>query len=103
MICGKQGDLSFANVSRPNLENQRPSGYQACSTNTEAENTICYADDTDMTATCPITDILFVLTLDLDTYIAKGYQTVWVFNDTTTLIYFTDFNSLQITSTAIQY
>ena len=56
-----------------------------------------------MSATCPITDILFVLTSDVDTYTAQGYQTVGVFNDTTTLIYSTDVNSLPITSTAIQY
>ena len=56
-----------------------------------------------MSAMCPITDIKFVLTSDLDTYTANGYHTVAAFNETTTLIYSTTTNNLPITSTAVQY
>ena len=56
-ICGQRGGDPFKTVTRPNSANQCPSGTSACSTNTRAENTVCYPDSEK--SKCPITGITF--------------------------------------------
>jgi len=55
-MCGKTGGKPFLNVTRPDPTSLNcPEGTVACSTNTTADNTICYPPkDLDL---CPITDL----------------------------------------------
>ena len=58
-ICGIRGGQSFAEVQRPNKENDCPTDTSACSSTTSAQNTVCYPP-AEHANSCPITEITFV-------------------------------------------
>ena len=55
-VCGRRGGITFKDVARPNDKNQCPKGTKPCSTQTTADQTLCYAD----TNQCPITFAQFI-------------------------------------------
>ena len=97
-VCGQQGGERFRDAIRPNMENQCPDGYVACSSATPAEATICRRETEDKTLTCPITDIQFVLNSHSE---SEGY-TSRQFNDTVKIMFSKDTPNLPITTTKIE-
>ena len=57
-ICGKPGGVSYANVTRPNMEGKCPTGYMSCpnANLNYIESIICYPD-AEVPASCPIVDM----------------------------------------------
>ena len=101
-ICGQLGGTGFVNVTRATQDNVCPNNTVACSSETDAENTVCYPKGVNMLTNCPITDIKFVLTSEVESYASAGYRNA-SFNDTTSIVYSQTANSLPVTSTLVQY
>ena len=58
-----RGGLPFQYVTRPNSAGECPEGTTACSSNTSADNTVCYPPN-DHHSKCPITEIKIIDTSD---------------------------------------
>lgn len=99
MVCGKTGGTPFQNVTRPNVDGVCPNSYEACSTVTSAENTVCYPSNV-ISTSCPITDIQIVDNLNLSDLDAS-YSSV-AFNDTASIAYSKKTDNLPLTSFSIQ-
>ena len=85
-VCGTLGGDPFYNVTRPNPTTMEcPDGTSPCLSTTPANQTLCYPPD-QLSAKCPITDLLIVDQSAVNAYQQAGY-TVRTFNDTASLVF----------------
>ena len=73
--CGKRGGPSFIDTVRVDAETfDCPAGYEPCSKETTASETICWPLS-ESKADCPIIDILVISTENEERWNSKGYVT----------------------------
>ena len=91
------GGQPFQNVTRPDESNQCPENTSPCSSNTQAENTVCYAEE-DLEKACPITDVQVIESSATTAFRAKGYTILDVaFNSTASVAYYKGADNLPLT------
>ena len=56
-ICGRPLDVTYLNMTRPDIEGKCPEATRPCQSITSPDNTVCVDDRADLDDQCPIIDV----------------------------------------------
>lgn len=102
-FCVTRGGKAFSEVIRVDTDTEEcPEGTQKCSDATSPENTVCYPNE-ELADSCPITQILFVDSADIEQYEDTTTYSVVKINVAQYIVYSkTSTDNLPITSTSVE-